>query len=142
MTNRHFKPGTIMPKSTKYAALLLGLLAGSLQATGQGKCSDQSASIIQSALESRLEAESSTVVWMKNNRQFELNSCLAAAGGAKGEGTLSFTGTDGASYWVRGRVRLNPDGKIVSNELSDASSSFKTLAIMKAGAVAAAASGR
>lgn len=142
MTIRHFKPGTIMPISTKYAALLLGVLAASLQATGEGKCSDQNASIIQSALESRLEAESSTVVWMQNNKQFELNSCLAADDGHQGEGTLSFTGTDGASYWVKGRVRLNPDGKIVSNEFTDASSSFKTLAIMKAGAVAAAAGGR
>lgn len=131
-----------MPKYTKHVAMLFGVLAGSLQAAGEGTCSDPNASTIQSAMESRLEAESSAVVWMKSNKSFELNTCLASGDGAQGEGTLSFTGTDGAAYWVKGRVRLNPDGKIVSNELSDASSSFKTLAIMKAGAVAAAAGGR
>lgn len=133
MTIRHF---------TKNMALLLGVLAGSLHAAGESKCSDQNASIIESALESRLDAESSAVVWMRNNKQFELNSCLASGDGDQGEGTLSFTGTDGAAYWVKGRVKLNPNGKIISNEFIDASSSFKTLAIMKAGAVAAAAGGR
>ncbi|KCZ57599.1 hypothetical protein [Hyphomonas chukchiensis] len=127
---------------TKNMALLLGVLAMSLQAAGEAPCSDRNASTIKSALESRLEAESSAVVWMKSNKQFELNTCFAADDGHQGEGTLSFTGSDGAAYWVKGRVRLNPDGKIVSNEFTDASSSFKTLAIMKAGAMAAAAGGR
>ncbi|MEH6490137.1 hypothetical protein [Hyphomonas oceanitis] len=132
MTIRHF---------TKNMALVLGVLAGALQATGEGQCSDQNASTIESALESRLEAESSAVVWMRNNKQFELNSCLASGDGNEGEGTLSFTGADGAAYWVKGRARLNPGGKIVSNEFIDASNSFKTLAIMKAGAMAAGAGG-
>tara|TARA_R110001606_G_scaffold6342_1_gene28575 strand:+ start:11 stop:412 length:402 start_codon:yes stop_codon:yes gene_type:complete len=133
MTIRHFK---------KNMALLLGGLAVSLHAVGESQCSDQTASIIENALASRLEAESSAVVWIKNNKQFELNSCRASGDGDQGEGTLSFTGTDGAAYWVKGRVKLNPNGKIASNEFIDASSSFKALAIMKAGAVAAAAGGR
>jgi hypothetical protein len=78
---------------------------------------------------------------MRNNKQFELNTCLASGDGNLGEGTLSFTGSDGAAYWVKGRVKLNPNGKIVSNEFIDASNSFKTLAIMKAGAMAAGAGG-
>jgi hypothetical protein len=141
MTVRHFKQEGMMPKYTKHVALLLGVLAGSLQAVGEGTCSDHSASTIQSAMESRLEAESSAIVWMKSNKQFALNSCLASGDGDQGEGTLSFTGTDGAAYWVKGRVKLNPNGKIVSNEFIDASNSFKTLAIMKAGAMAAGAGG-
>tara|TARA_R110000787_G_scaffold16825_2_gene52876 strand:- start:5862 stop:6263 length:402 start_codon:yes stop_codon:yes gene_type:complete len=132
MTIRHFK---------KSMALLLGGLAVSLHAVGESHCSDQNASIIENAMESRLEAESRTIVWMRNNKQFELDSCLASGDGHQGLGTLSFTGSDGAAYWVKGRVKLNPNGKIISNEFIDASNSFKTLAIMKAGAMAAASGG-
>ena len=72
MTIRHFK---------KSMALLLGGLAVSLHAVGESHCSDQNASIIENAMESRLEAESRTIVWMRNNKQFELDSCLASGDG-------------------------------------------------------------
>ena len=141
MTARHFTRGNHMPKYLKYMAILLGVMVGSLPAIAQGACGDDHASIVRSALESRLEAESSAVVWMKSNKQFELDSCEAADDGARGQGTLSFTGTDGTSYWVKGRVRLNESGRVVSNKFYDSSNSFQTLAILKAGAAAAAAGG-
>jgi|GEM_PF-2021204 len=130
-----------MPKYLKYTAILFGVLMGSLPAIAQGTCSDDQASIARRALESRLEAESSAVVWMKSNRQFDLDSCETSGDGARGQGTLSFTGTDGTSYWVKGRVRLNSSGRVISNEFHDSSNSFQTLAILKAGTAAAAAGG-
>jgi hypothetical protein len=96
---------------------------------------------VRSALESRLEAESSAVVWMKSNKQFEMDSCETSDDGELGQGTLSFIGTDGTSYWVKGRVRLNESGRVISNQFYYSSNSFQTLAVLKAGAVAAAAGG-
>mgnify|MGYP003629192082 CR=1 FL=1 len=121
--------------------MLLGVLVGSFPAFAQGACDEDRVSIVRNALESRLEAESSAVVWMKSNKQFELDSCETSDDGVRGQGTLSFTGTDGTPYWVKGRVRLNGSGRVVSNEFHDSSNSFQTLAILKAGAVAAAAGG-
>ena len=110
--------------------MLLGVLVGSFPAFAQGACDEDRVSIVRNALESRLEAESSAVVWMKSNKQFELDSCETSDDGVRGQGTLSFTGTDGTPYW-----------RVVSNEFHDSSNSFQTLAILKAGAVAAAAGG-
>ena len=130
-----------MPTYRTHTAILLGVVLGSLPAIAQGRCDEDDASIVRSALESRLEAESSAVVWMKRNRQFALDSCETSDDGVRGQGTLSFTGTDGTPYWVKGRVKIDGSGRVIANEFHDSSISFQTLAILKAGAVAAGAGG-
>ncbi|WP_291054137.1 hypothetical protein [Hyphomonas sp.] len=102
------------------------------------ECSRQGASWVRDAIQSKLDTDSTPIVTFKSSKQFQMTVCESFSDGYYGEGVLSFYGTDGAYYWVKGKADLNSNGYVISSSMTDANANFITLAAIKGVAVVVA----
>ena len=135
--NYKWKGGPV--RNRRWLVVLTVAFAFAFPASAWAECSRQGASWVRDALQSKLDTESTPIVTFKSSKQFQLTSCESFSDGFYGEGILSFCGTDGAYYWVRGKADLDANGYLISSSMTDANANFITLAAIKGITVVVAA---
>lgn len=112
--------------------LALFLVASPVIAQSQ-KCSSRDVSRLSSAFRAEMNSQASTVVWFGSDKSVNLKYCDKYSDGFVVSGRFHMYGTDGAYYWLDGKMTTNRSYGPKTIQVTNANANFQTLAVIKGG---------